>query len=88
MVKKLTTNDRIKQKKPIETWQSLDGTWIWNVYRKYQKPKNEAENEYARWFVGVTSPMTYGSEELGDDYCHQIMKYAVLVYKEEPLIAI
>ncbi len=82
MVKKLTTSQRIKQKKPIETWESADGSWRWNVYRKYQKAKNEAKNIYARWFCGVVSPFTYGSEELGDVYVSDIRGNASLIFSE------
>ena len=61
---------------PYEVWRSYDGKWLWKVLKKYQKPSNEAENPYARWFCAVSSPMTYGSYDLGDVYVHDIMDYA------------
>jgi len=82
MAKKLTTNQRIKQDKPIEIWESHDGTWTWKVWRKYQKPHNEAKNPYARWFVSAKSPFTYGGWEMGDEYCHEIKKLGVKIYDE------
>ena len=64
---------------PYEIWKSLDDTWEWRVLRKYQNPKNEKKNEYARWFCGVKSPFTYGTFEIGDVYVKDIIKNA---YKE------
>ena len=85
MGKKLTTAQRIKQKKPIETWtwESADGLFTYNVYRKYQKAANEAKNPYARWFCGTVSPYTYGSEELGDGYVKDIVNRATCIFREE-----
>lgn len=82
MVKKLTANQRIHQDKPIEIWKSLDGTWTWKVWRKYQKPHNELKNPYARWFISAQSPFTHGSWEMGDEYMREITSSAVKVYDE------
>ena len=84
----MNTSERIKVDKPIEVWESLDGTWKWKVFRKYQKPKNEAKNEYARWFCGVSSPFTYGQDELGDVYVREIQKYAIKTYAEDGSIVV
>lgn len=81
--KKLTTNQRIKQDKPIEIWKSRDGTWTWKIWRKYQKPHNEAKNPYARWYCGTRSPFTYGSYELGDEYVNVVKRSATQVYNEK-----
>jgi len=78
----MNTNERIKADKPIEIWETRDGTWKWKVFKKYQKPKNEATNPYARWFCGVSSPFTYGSDELGDVYVREIKMSAVQTYAE------
>ena len=48
----------------------------WRVLKRYQKPANEAKNEYARWLVAARSPMTYGEWEIGDTYISDIRKYA------------
>ena len=58
--------------KPYETWTSFDGTWIWRVLKKYQTPENEDKNPFARWFVAVKSPHTYGKWEMGDTYVSEI----------------
>jgi len=79
---KLTTSQRIKQNKPLEVWESPDGSWRWKVFRKYQKSHTEAKNPYARWFCGVASPFTYGLYELGDVYARDITGSATLVYSE------
>ena len=82
-MKKLTTSDRIKQGKPLETWTSRDGTWVWNVYRKYKRSTEaELKDKYSRWFCGVTSPFTYGSEELGDCYVADVKGYAHRTFVE------
>jgi hypothetical protein len=49
-----------------------EGDWEWRVLKRYQSPDAERANPYARWFVAVKSPMTYGSWEMGDSYISQI----------------
>ena len=61
---------------PYEVWQNNQG-WTWHVLKKYQNPENEAKNPYARWFVAVESPFTYGSWEYGDTYVSEIKEYGV-----------
>lgn len=61
---------------PYEVWQTPDGSWTWNVLKKYQTPEKEATNPYARWFCAVKTPMTGGSWELGDTYVKDIKNYA------------
>ena len=58
---------------PYEVWRSYDGSWTWKVLKKYQKPSKEAENPHARWFCAVSSPMTYGSYDIGDVYVNDIV---------------
>ena len=65
-----------KVDEPYEVWKSLDGTWTWNVLKKWQV---DDDKPYARWFCGVKSPMTYGEYELGDVYVANIKGYAVRV---------
>ena len=77
-----TKNECGKMRKvdnPYEVWQSFDGTWTWNVLKKYQAPENEAKNPYARWFCAVKSPFTYGSFEYGDTYVHEIKRRATRI---------
>jgi len=49
-----------------------EGDWEWRVLKRYQSPDAERANPYARWFVAVKSPMTYGSWEMGDSYISEI----------------
>ena len=46
--------------------------WEWRVLKRYQSPDAERANPYARWFVAVKSPLTYGSWEYGDTYIREI----------------
>ena len=71
------------QNNPYEIWVSHDRTWVWKVLKKYQSPKGESENRFARWFTAVKSPMTYGSYELGDTYRTDIVAYARQLTEEE-----
>jgi len=41
------------------------------LLKTYQVPANEAKNQYARWFVAVKTPMTYGSYDMGDSYIRE-----------------
>lgn len=66
-----------KMEDPYEIWQA--GDWEWRVLKKYQTPKKEAENPYARWFCAVKSPFTYGGFDMGDVYVNEIKRNAVRV---------
>jgi hypothetical protein len=65
---------------PYEIWKNINAGWEWRVLKKWQMPKTEAKNEYARWFCAVRSPMTYGSWEYGDVYVKEIKQHAVRVF--------
>ncbi|MGD9381077.1 MAG: hypothetical protein PVI03_01395 [Candidatus Thorarchaeota archaeon] len=75
---------RIDENRPIEVWESPDGTWKWEVYKKYQKPDKEAKNPYARWFCKVKSPFV-PQGELGDVYVREIKQHARMVFKEKEI---
>lgn len=64
---------------PYEVWQSYDGSWVWKVLKKWQAEDKEATNVYSRWFCAVSSPMTYGSYDLGDVYVREIKQQAVRI---------
>ena len=81
MDKALNTSQRIKQHEPIEVWESHNGEWTWEVYKKYQKPENEAKNPYARWFCKVLTPIV-PEGELGDVYVSEIQRYASKISKD------
>ena len=76
-IKKLTTEQRLKQNNPIEVWETPDGSWRWEVYEKYQK---DDDKQYARWFCRVYSPITReqmaSGYELGDVYVSEVKTYA------------
>ena len=50
----------------------VQGDWEWRVLKRYQSQDAERANPYARWFVAVKSPLTYGSWEMGDTYVREI----------------
>jgi hypothetical protein len=72
MAKTLSTLERLKRHEPLEVWATADGTWKWEVYKKYQKNDDQP---YARWFCKVKSPFTDG--DLGDVYVAEIKKHAI-----------
>tara|TARA_R110002167_G_scaffold281166_1_gene486598 strand:+ start:336 stop:611 length:276 start_codon:yes stop_codon:yes gene_type:complete len=58
------------------------------LLKTYQIPTKERENVYARWFVAVKTPMTYGSYDMGDSYIKEAtmgltLTYASPEYKEQ-----
>lgn len=63
---------------PYEVWEGRGAFsgWTWRVLKKYSK--NEAD-PYARAFCAVSSPFTYGSNDLGDVYIRDYRDSAVLV---------
>ena len=72
--KKLRTDSMAtpKRKEPLEIWSTPDGSWTWEVLRKYSK---NDDAPHARWFCNVKSP--YVPEgELGDVYVREIKSVA------------
>jgi hypothetical protein len=63
---------------PYETWKSFDGSWTWQVLKKYQSPEKEAQNPYARWFCNVVTPIV-PEGEMGDVYVRDITNHATKV---------
>jgi hypothetical protein len=57
---------------PYEIWVDEVNGWEWRVLKKYQGPRGEANNPYARWFVAAKSPLTDGRWEFGDTYIKDI----------------
>ena len=45
----------------------------YRVLKKYQAPKGEAENPFARWYTAAKSEATFGSWEYGDTYVKDIV---------------
>lgn len=67
---------------PYEVWQTPDGTWTWNVLKKWQANDDQP---HARWFCDVVTPFTPRGE-MGDVYVSEIKASAVLVsthYEQE-----
>lgn len=58
---------------PYEVWQTPNGSWTWEVLKKYQVDDNKP---YARWFCNVTSPFC---TEMGDVYVSEIISAAIRV---------
>ncbi len=76
----------VKRENAYEVWQNVvpfsiggdvqeTGTWTWYVLKKYQTPEKEAENQYARWFCDVVTPMCPNGE-MGDVYVSDIKPWA------------
>ena len=57
---------------PYEVWESFDGSWTWNVLKKWQV---DDDKPYARWFCNVVTPIV-PQGEMGDVYVSEIKSYA------------
>ena len=68
----LKTRDKSE---PYEVWQSPDGSWTWNVLKKWQADDHKP---YGRWFCFVTSPFCPDGE-YGDVYVSEIKEQATKV---------
>lgn len=55
---------------PYITFGSLDGTWEWKLLKSWQADNGK---KFARWFMGVTSPFTFGSADYGDTYVYDVL---------------
>jgi len=75
--KVMSTSDRMKANMPIEIWETEDGSWRWEIYKKYQKDDNKP---FARAMCKVFSPITREQMasgcEIGDVYIKDIKSYA------------
>jgi len=56
------------------------------LLKTYSTPVNEAKNQYARWFVAVKTPMTYGSYDMGDSYIRDAIYGLKLTYASDEYI--
>ena len=65
---------------PYEVWKSLDGSWTWNVLKKWQVADDKP---FARWFCFVTSPFC-PEGEFGDTYVSEIKSQAIKVSSDSP----
>ena len=68
--------------KPYEIWTSRDGSWEHRVLKKYQFDDNKP---FARWFVAVKSPFTYGGWEFGDSYVKDVKSGNTRTYVDPTL---
>ena len=60
---------------PYEVWVSRDGSWTWNVLKKWQA---DDDKPFARWFCNVVTPMMPRGE-MGDVYVSEIKANAYRV---------
>ena len=67
--------------KPYEIWWMPNG-WEWHVLKKWQTPEKEKENEYARWFCLVKSPIVPNGEA-GDVYVNEIKGAGAILIKTD-----
>ena len=65
---------------PYEVWECRMGfdtgeviNIEYRILKKYQTPKKEAENPFARWYTAAKSEATFGSWEYGDTYVRDIV---------------
>jgi len=77
MTKNLCGKTR-KADNPYEVWENARAGWQWLVLKKWQSPEKEKENEYARWFCLVKTPIV-PSGEMGDVYVKEIKENAVRI---------
>ncbi len=63
---------------PYEVWRSHDGSWTWQVLKKWQSEDKEASNPYARWFCNVVTPIV-PEGEMGDCYVCDIKSIATRI---------
>jgi hypothetical protein len=77
MAKNICGKTRPKDK-PYEIWRSLDGSWTWNVLKKWQA---DDDKPYARWFCNVVTPIMPNGE-MGDVYVAEIKAQATLVWRD------
>lgn len=66
---------------PYEIYQA--GDWEWRVLKKYQSPKQERKNPYARWLCAVKSPYTGDVYDVGDTYVREVVTIGIKMNPDE-----
>ncbi len=74
-MKNLCNKERKVGETPYEVWKLPDGSWTWEVLKKWQA---DDDKPYARWFCNVITPFVPDGE-MGDVYVSEIKEYAHLV---------
>lgn len=64
---------------PYAIYTSPGMNFEWRVLKTYQTRDGETKNSYARWLIAAKSDATYGSLEMGDTYCAEVLQYGQLV---------
>jgi len=67
-------NTQAKMRKagdPYEIWQSADGSWTWEVLKKWQV---DDDKPFARWFTFVKTPIV-PEGEYGDTYVSDVKQF-------------
>ena len=57
--------------------------WEWRVLKTYKRPDKEQADAYARWLVAASSPYTFGSHEMGDEYATNVRPYMLVSCTDE-----
>ena len=61
-----------------------DQGWTWKVLKAYS---GDYTQQYARWLVAASSPMTYGSFDMGDTYVSDVVHHGTLTFIDPELSA-
>jgi hypothetical protein len=51
----------------------MAGEWEWWLLKSWQAVNDRGKNPYARWFMAVMSPFTYGTTDMGDSYLGDVL---------------
>ena len=63
----------------------VSGYWTWHILKLNQSPEKAKTNEYATALMAVSSPHTFGSHDMGDNYLDAIPRDATLVSGDDIL---
>ena len=67
---------------PYATYSGPVG-WEWRVLKTYKRPDKEQADAYARWLVAASSPYTFGTHEMGDEYATNVRPYTLVACTDE-----
>ena len=55
----------------------------WRVLKTHKRPDKEQADAYARWLVAGSSPYTFGSHDLADEYATNVRPYMLVSCTDE-----
>ena len=55
----------------------------WRVLKTYRRPDKEQADAFSRWMVSASSPFTFGTRDMGDEYASRVRPHTLVWSTDE-----